>query len=87
MDFRNKFQIFLISENSSNDKGSVVRLFTNASLSLFTLSEKEGYKYCDMCERWVYNENRHCFKCEACTSKVLEMTCLNAKINYFTTNS
>lgn len=23
-----------------------------------------------MCERWVCKENKHCFKCEACTSKV-----------------
>lgn len=68
VEYRNHRQ-FKKRENSSNDKGSAVRLFTNASLSLFTLSEKEGYKYCDMCERWVYNENRHCFKCEACTSK------------------
>lgn len=61
---------FLILENSVNDRGSAVRLFTNATPSLFTFPEKEGYKYCDMCERWVYNENKHCFKCEACTSKV-----------------
>lgn len=62
----------IIADNSSGSKGSIVRIFTNFSPSKFILPVSEGYKYCKICNRWVYNENRHCYKCCACTSKVID---------------
>nr|CAD7574859.1 unnamed protein product [Timema californicum] len=49
--------------------GSPVRIFTNLQPKLFKLSTEEGYRYCDVCERWVSEENKHCDKCNECTSK------------------
>ncbi|CAH1966976.1 unnamed protein product [Acanthoscelides obtectus] len=48
--------------------GSIVRIFTNAELSLVKLPEY-GYKYCKPCNKWVSKENTHCAKCNNCTSK------------------
>lgn len=48
--------------------GSPVRIFTNIEPRLFKLPE-EGYKYCKICQKYVAKENKHCFKCNACTSK------------------
>lgn len=41
----------------------------NISFSLIKLPEDKGYKYCEKCDRWVANENRHCERCRKCTSK------------------
>lgn len=49
--------------------GSPVRIFTNVDPKLISLPENEGYKFCEICEVWVSNENVHCFKCQCCTSK------------------
>ncbi|WKX96140.1 hypothetical protein Q1695_012525 [Nippostrongylus brasiliensis] len=48
---------------------TTVRCFTNMSPSVFDLSGVEGYKFCEFCERYVANANKHCFMCSACTSK------------------
>ncbi|KAK3912785.1 rRNA N6-adenosine-methyltransferase ZCCHC4 [Frankliniella fusca] len=49
--------------------GSPVRIFTNISPSKLPLPKEEGYYFCDICERWVSSENKHCYKCNSCTSK------------------
>ncbi|KAL3274192.1 hypothetical protein HHI36_015609 [Cryptolaemus montrouzieri] len=49
--------------------GSPVRIFTNLTNSSIILPADEGYKYCNICDRWVSEENKHCNKCKSCTSK------------------
>nr|CAH7721362.1 unnamed protein product [Callosobruchus chinensis] len=48
--------------------GSPVRIFTNVNLGLVKLP-KDGYRYCESCNKWVAIENSHCPICDACTSK------------------
>lgn len=48
--------------------GSPVRMFTNIPLSKLIFYSDE-YHYCDICEKYVYKENKHCFLCNNCTSK------------------
>jgi len=48
---------------------SIVRMFTDLPNKTFKLPTELGYKFCEQCERFVCAENRHCFKCQACTSK------------------
>ena len=50
-------------------QGSPVRVFTNIPLDKVRLPEDEGYKHCDLCQKWTCRENRHCFDCGDCTSK------------------
>jgi ferredoxin len=47
-----------------------VRIFTNANPKDIPLPEEEGYRYCEICKRWVSEENRHCTQCNECSSKV-----------------
>lgn len=54
--------------------GSPVRIFTNMLPSKLPLPGEEGYWFCDLCEKWVSSENKHCFKCSSCTSKVLTLS-------------
>ncbi|KAF4533192.1 hypothetical protein B566_EDAN001734 [Ephemera danica] len=61
---------YKIGSKLSNKQGSPVRVFTNAPLKLIPMPEAEGYKFCDSCQHHVSIENQHCFKCNACTSKV-----------------
>ncbi|XP_015792219.1 zinc finger CCHC domain-containing protein 4 [Tetranychus urticae] len=49
--------------------GSIVRIFTNIQPYVFTLPTEEGYKYCEICKRYVSENNSHCEECDACTSK------------------
>ncbi|RZB94444.1 zinc finger CCHC domain-containing protein 4 [Asbolus verrucosus] len=49
--------------------GSPVRIFTNVNPRKIILPAKEGYKFCNKCEKWVSEENRHCKECQSCTSK------------------
>ncbi|VDO82545.1 unnamed protein product [Heligmosomoides polygyrus] len=49
---------------------TTVRCFTNLKPEVFNLSDVNGYKFCEFCERYVSNNNKHCFMCSACTSKV-----------------
>jgi len=54
--------------NNKHMRGSPVRVFTNipsAQLSFPT----DAYHFCKLCQRYVYNGNRHCKSCNACTSK------------------
>jgi len=49
-------------------RGSPVRVYTNipsADLSFPT----DDYRFCKVCQRYVYKSNRHCNVCKACTSK------------------
>ncbi|XP_023234754.1 zinc finger CCHC domain-containing protein 4-like [Centruroides sculpturatus] len=48
--------------------GSPVRIFTNIEAKYFKLPD-DDYRYCKICKRYVARENKHCFKCNACTSK------------------
>ncbi|CAG9773825.1 unnamed protein product [Ceutorhynchus assimilis] len=49
-------------------QGSPVRIFTNISPSLIKLPN-DLYKFCQDCNKWVSNENKHCKVCQDCTSK------------------
>uniref|UniRef100_A0A915BHB5 CTCHY-type domain-containing protein n=1 Tax=Parascaris univalens TaxID=6257 RepID=A0A915BHB5_PARUN len=48
---------------------SVVRIFTDFPLNKFVLPSQCGYRFCEMCERYVSIENRHCGLCGICPSK------------------
>jgi hypothetical protein len=56
----------------SKSKKSIVRMFTDLPNKAFKLPLKLGYHFCDECDRFVSQENRHCWKCGECTSKVAE---------------
>ncbi|XP_021923855.1 zinc finger CCHC domain-containing protein 4 isoform X2 [Zootermopsis nevadensis] len=49
--------------------GSPVRIFTNANPKDIPLPNEEGYRYCEICQRWISQENRHCTQCNECSSK------------------
>ncbi|CAG9817666.1 unnamed protein product [Phaedon cochleariae] len=49
-------------------QGSPVRIFTNVDLRSIKLPD-DDYKYCDVCDKWVAIENKHCAACNDCTSK------------------
>ncbi|XP_078669203.1 rRNA N(6)-adenosine-methyltransferase ZCCHC4-like isoform X1 [Branchiostoma floridae x Branchiostoma belcheri] len=53
----------------SKKRGSPVRIFTNLPADRVVLPQQEGYRFCDLCRRYVAPENRHCQKCNCCTSK------------------
>ncbi|XP_063590168.1 rRNA N6-adenosine-methyltransferase ZCCHC4-like [Penaeus indicus] len=53
----------------SMKNGSAVRVYVNQPASLFSFPESEGYHYCKPCNRWVFNNNKHCEKCKGCMSK------------------
>lgn len=48
---------------------SPVRIFTNVAPQRIVLSQEDGYRYCDICNKWVSLENKHCSKCNICPSK------------------
>ncbi|XGW09987.1 hypothetical protein V3C99_011899 [Haemonchus contortus] len=48
---------------------STIRCFTNLRPDVFDLSNVDGYKFCEFCEKYVSTANKHCFLCSACTSK------------------
>ncbi|KAK5976966.1 CTCHY-type domain-containing protein, partial [Trichostrongylus colubriformis] len=48
---------------------TTVRCFTNLRPVVFDLSDVDGYRFCEFCERYVSNANKHCFMCSSCTSK------------------
>lgn len=51
-------------------KGSPARIFTNVPLKDIELAKSQGYKYCETCEKFTFEENVHCIKCNLCPSKV-----------------
>uniref|UniRef100_H3CLE3 rRNA N(6)-adenosine-methyltransferase ZCCHC4 n=1 Tax=Tetraodon nigroviridis TaxID=99883 RepID=H3CLE3_TETNG len=48
---------------------SPVRIFTNIPARDFVLPEEEGYRFCPMCQRFVWILNKHCDRCRSCPSK------------------
>lgn len=60
----------IVSVPKGRKFGSPVRIFTNIPLNKLILPSNEGYRYCDICEYWVSEENQHCPQCNKCTSKV-----------------
>ena len=57
-------------DNASIKKGSPARIFTNVSIERVELPANQGYVHCDECQKYTYKENKHCFECGKCTSKV-----------------
>ncbi|CAG2112848.1 unnamed protein product, partial [Medioppia subpectinata] len=55
--------------DSGRKFGSPVRIFTNIKLSSIVLPETDGYYYCDYCEKYISENNKHCFECNDCTAR------------------
>lgn len=55
-------------KNNKNQKPSPVRIFTNCNDKI-PLPINEGYKFCQLCNRYVSLLNKHCDKCNCCPSK------------------
>ncbi|XP_050547181.1 rRNA N6-adenosine-methyltransferase ZCCHC4-like isoform X2 [Daktulosphaira vitifoliae] len=55
--------------DTGRNKGSPIRLFTNANQSKIPLPSDENYHFCEECNRWVSGENNHCYQCGGCMSK------------------
>ncbi|CAK9824439.1 rRNA N6-adenosine-methyltransferase ZCCHC4 [Anthophora retusa] len=58
-----------ITDSKPTKLPSPIRIFTNVPLNLVQLPKSDGYRYCKICKRWVFKENKHCKKCQECTSK------------------
>nr|XP_047128623.1 rRNA N6-adenosine-methyltransferase ZCCHC4-like [Hydra vulgaris] len=54
--------------NNSKNRGSPIRIFTNIAVDKVALPT-ENYRFCKICNRYVYKENKHCKQCNKCTSK------------------
>lgn len=59
----------LYKHGKTGRKQSPVRLFTNISCRDIVLPKEEGYRFCSVCERYVWSLNKHCSKCNVCPSK------------------
>ncbi|XP_062300814.1 rRNA N6-adenosine-methyltransferase ZCCHC4 [Scomber scombrus] len=59
----------LYKHGKTGRKQSPVRLFTNISPKDIVLPKEEGYRFCSICERYVWSLNKHCAKCNVCPSK------------------
>ncbi|XP_028285367.1 rRNA N(6)-adenosine-methyltransferase ZCCHC4 [Parambassis ranga] len=59
----------LYKHGKTGRKQSPVRLFTNISARDIILPKEEGYRFCSVCERYVWSLNKHCAKCNVCPSK------------------
>ncbi|XP_071101771.1 rRNA N(6)-adenosine-methyltransferase ZCCHC4-like [Haliotis cracherodii] len=55
--------------SAKKKKGSPVRIFTNLQARQIPLPSSEGYRWCEVCEQYSAEENKHCDKCGRCTSK------------------
>jgi len=55
-------------DNKKPSRGSPVRVYTNIPSSKLSFPTDE-YRFCKICQRYVYMGNRHCKVCKACTSK------------------
>lgn len=60
------------SQDSKLKKGSPARIFTNISLDKIELPKELGYTFCDVCKKYTFEENIHCYECNTCPSKVFE---------------
>uniref|UniRef100_A0A8R1I519 Uncharacterized protein n=1 Tax=Caenorhabditis japonica TaxID=281687 RepID=A0A8R1I519_CAEJA len=47
---------------------TIVRLFTNLPFECIDLKDVSGYKFCNVCDRYVTERNVHCERCDSCTS-------------------
>ncbi|KAG5876380.1 hypothetical protein JTB14_032191 [Gonioctena quinquepunctata] len=70
LDFKVEYDNHPLFQNGPKGRkqGSPVRIFTNVNPRLVKLPAKD-YKYCELCDKWVANENQHCDLCNSCTSK------------------
>ncbi|XP_015176615.1 PREDICTED: zinc finger CCHC domain-containing protein 4 [Polistes dominula] len=70
-DYKVDYDNHLLFKTDCNGRqyGSPIRIFTNIPLNLLKLPESDGYKYCNICQKWVSKENKHCKICKKCTSK------------------
>lgn len=59
----------LYKQGKTGRKQSPVRLFTNIPARDVILPKEEGYRFCSVCERFVWSLNKHCSKCNVCPSK------------------
>uniref|UniRef100_A0A672HGL3 GRF-type domain-containing protein n=1 Tax=Salarias fasciatus TaxID=181472 RepID=A0A672HGL3_SALFA len=59
----------LYKHGKTGRKQSPVRLFTNIPAKDVVLPKDEGYRFCSVCERYVWSLNKHCSKCNLCPSK------------------
>ncbi|XP_073331364.1 rRNA N6-adenosine-methyltransferase ZCCHC4 [Pagrus major] len=59
----------LYKHGKTGRKQSPVRLFTNISPRDVVLPKEEGYRFCSLCQRFIWSLNRHCAKCNVCPSK------------------
>ncbi|CAL9694474.1 unnamed protein product [Knipowitschia caucasica] len=59
----------LYKHGKSGRKQSPVRLFTNICPKDLVLPKEEGYRFCSLCQRYVWSLNKHCSKCNVCPSK------------------
>lgn len=59
----------LFKGEKGRKKGSPVRIFTNLPAKQIILPASEGYWYCEKCERYSSEENKHCNKCNTCPTK------------------
>ncbi|XP_033465641.2 rRNA N(6)-adenosine-methyltransferase ZCCHC4 isoform X2 [Epinephelus lanceolatus] len=59
----------LYKHGKTGRKQSPVRLFTNISARDVVLPKEEGYRFCSVCQRFVFSLNKHCAKCNVCPSK------------------
>uniref|UniRef100_A0A3Q3X8E1 GRF-type domain-containing protein n=1 Tax=Mola mola TaxID=94237 RepID=A0A3Q3X8E1_MOLML len=59
----------LYKHGKTGRKQSPVRLFTNINPRDVVLPKEEGYRFCSVCQRFVWTLNKHCHKCNVCPSK------------------
>ncbi|XP_068611881.1 rRNA N6-adenosine-methyltransferase ZCCHC4 [Brachionichthys hirsutus] len=59
----------LYKHGKTGRKQSPVRIFTNISPRDVVLPKEEGYRFCSVCQRFVWSLNKHCAKCNVCPSK------------------
>lgn len=59
----------LYKHGKTGRRQSPVRLFTNISPKQVVLPAEEGYRFCSVCQRYVWSLNKHCAKCNVCPSK------------------
>ena len=69
------YYLYLFKGPKGRKQGSPVRIFTNLSLQKFQLPASEGYRFCSLCKKWISPENKHCSRCNSCTSKVAILRC------------
>ncbi|KAM3590515.1 uncharacterized protein V6R79_010997 [Siganus canaliculatus] len=59
----------LYKHGKTGRKISPVRIFTNIPPKDVVLPKDEGYRFCSVCQRFVWSLSKHCAKCNVCPSK------------------